>query len=203
MRTYSTPIVVPNSRPDEAKYLLLRLSLRKEGKWHSFSGLDASYHADLGPRLRSAMRELSGLTPAVLEDDKPRVSRKCQPTVIDLTLDDDDYDGTAVHTSQQDPTVLPPTDEVSSAITEASIAHVFAHGETSAELPDLLQCLNKDQLKVVATQLNIANVNKKNVRIVLSAASKTVITDCSGRNSWTACWSTLLHRLHWRRDEDH
>ncbi|KZV88299.1 hypothetical protein EXIGLDRAFT_651295 [Exidia glandulosa HHB12029] len=144
----------------EAKYLLLRLSLRKEGKWHSLSGLDASYHADLGPRLRGAMQELSGILPSPPEEEKkPRIIKTSQPKVIDLTLDDEDDEPDV----PVQPSTLPlPTSDASTAVAVAVAGPLFAHGESSAELADLLQCLNKDQLKAVAIQLKIANVNKKN-----------------------------------------
>ncbi|EJD53099.1 hypothetical protein AURDEDRAFT_148954, partial [Auricularia subglabra TFB-10046 SS5] len=149
----------------QAKYLLLRLSLRKEGKWHSLSGLDNSYHADLGPLLPGAMEELSGKQPTPPEEPKPRARKMPVSEVIDLTLDDDEPPLPAANPSRHVPNTL--VASCSRAATSTGAAPdrptppLFALGEQSADLSDLLQCLNKDQLKDIANQLKLDKVNKK------------------------------------------
>ncbi|KAH7107558.1 VRR-NUC domain-containing protein [Auriculariales sp. MPI-PUGE-AT-0066] len=147
----------------EAQYLLLRLSLRKEGQWLSFSGLDKSYHADLGPHLASAMHELCGTVPPPTETSsrKPKAAAKPEPEVIDLTLDSDDDDdeapirpAAAVSTNQPG---LPDAAEITLPNTS-----FFAQSDQTATLAELLRCMNKDQLKQVAVQALIAKASTKN-----------------------------------------
>ena len=52
----------------------------------------------------------------------------------------------------------------------------FAQNDEAATLADLLQCLNKDQLKLIANQLGISKASSKNVGAVSCSLSRELHT---------------------------
>ncbi|GJE96430.1 VRR-NUC domain-containing protein [Phanerochaete sordida] len=127
-----------------ARYLFIRLSLRKTDKWVRLS--DLKYESEIGPNgIRQAIIELcedpfARVLESKAEDVKPNVPQP-GPEVIDLTADDDDEArGKLGKALQQDqPPVLG--------------YDTFAQNESHATLHELLECLRTDELKELAKQM--------------------------------------------------
>ena len=131
--------------PASAKYLLVRLCLRKTEKWHRLSSL--KYESELGDTILPALRELCGT--AKRKGKQPEVKVKVEePEIIDLTMDDEDDQPVAGPSTQRllSPEILPPPPAKLEFLAEDS-------GEAS--LRELLECLSLPELKEVAVTMKV------------------------------------------------
>jgi fanconi-associated nuclease 1 len=112
--------------PDRARFLLVRLILRKREKIHRLSKL--TFQSELGPHISDAIRELC-------RGQKVRTNLE-EREIIDLTGEDDD----------QLQEILTPL--------EPDLTY-FAEDETSMSLDELLQCLSLDEINSVAKELRL------------------------------------------------
>ena len=150
---------------DSAKYLLIRLCLRKPGKWHRLSSL--KYQRDLGEDITTALETLC----ASPKQNEIAVKQE----VIDLTLDEMQLQDTikfpSVSLWQEKHVLAGP----SSMKIEDTFEHpcgdlsFFAKNHTHAELPELLECLSLEELKQLEKDLKIKRANR-NVSCVSTLA---------------------------------
>jgi Fanconi-associated nuclease 1 len=159
---------------DNARYLLVRLSLRKRDKWHRLSSLN--YHSEMGDdkHIVSAIHELTG-TPEPINKEPTRTGAGTTETrvVIDLTLDDDDSDSPVPREPQTDspntgteshPTIdLSIDDDLLNDPPDDDLTDL-AIDESKMSLLELLECLTVDELKNLARRLKIRRTD--NVRIM-------------------------------------
>jgi hypothetical protein len=122
-------------RADRAKYLLVRLALRKSGKWHRLDKLDGFY-AELGPFIEEAIAELCCRGSTKAETDGNIKADEAE--IIDLTLDRDD-EGEGEQEDEEDEPDL----------------SFFAQDETKMTLPELLECLTVSEVRQLANQLKL------------------------------------------------
>lgn len=146
------------SPADNARYLLIRLCLRKIEKWHRLSTL--RYEQELGSGIPAAIQELCRDTPPELpstEEQRPVVKEEEQPVVkeeereiIDLTLDSPSHSQLAQLSRLS-----------ASAISEPDYSY-FADDDSQATLQELIDCLTLDELRGIAKQMKLkitANVS--------------------------------------------
>ena len=166
---------------DSAKYLLIRLSLRKQDKWHRLSSL--KYQAEIGDKTSDAATELCNAScrskPVVLpivkkevEDQTPYVKQE-DLDVIDLTAHADfdifprkelppvvKLEDEAIKSEldfREDLEPSPPDDDLN--------LDIFAEDESKMDLSELLACLTLEELRDVAKQLKLKTTGN-NVRHV-------------------------------------
>jgi hypothetical protein len=132
---------MPLRVPDRARFLLVRLILRKQDKIHRLSKL--KFQSELGPHIPDAIRELC-------RGQKVRAKVK-EREIIDLTGEEDD--------SPQE--ILVPL--------EPDLSY-FAEDESSMSLDELFQCLSLDEINSVARDLRL-NVHKSVSSHALSACN--------------------------------
>jgi hypothetical protein len=121
---------------DTARYLLVRLALRKADKWHRLGEL--KYYSELGDSIPAAIDVLCEDPSKV--DPVVKVEEPHDPDVIDLTLDEDDEPETSQRSQE-------PLDLL-----------VFAEDESKMTLHELLICLSTDELKAVAKERRLKTV---------------------------------------------
>jgi Fanconi-associated nuclease 1 len=147
---------------DQARYLLIRLCLRKENKWHRLDQL--KYQQEIGDKsnIVKAIKELCGGRDNDTETQQVEVKQE-ERDIIDLTLDDDEESAPVAPKVEE----APPVEEQPSAgpsrtsLTKNSDARiVFAEDESQITLPELLNCLSVDELKKLGKQLKLkVNLN--------------------------------------------
>ncbi|KAI0076777.1 hypothetical protein K474DRAFT_1644316 [Panus rudis PR-1116 ss-1] len=144
-----------------AKYLLVRLCLRKTDRWHRLSQL--KYVHEIGDDgLTAALKELCGIATS---DNRPEPPSKAKPKakgkkqeaeVIDLTLDSDEEEE-----EKPDPQpVAGPSTPPPSLPSEPNY-DVFAYDDSDAELHELLDCLMTDELRDLAKRLKTKHNGKR------------------------------------------
>lgn len=138
----------------EARFLLIKLCLRKENKWHRLD--DLKYQSEIGSKdkIIEAIRELChGSHPATQPEEL--APRGEQREVIDLTLDEDDEDGKPAI----EPPVPQPTPSETQYSSQDSTADpdpiLFAMDESSMTIRQLVECLPLDELKKMAKELKL------------------------------------------------
>ncbi|CCM01558.1 uncharacterized protein FIBRA_03617 [Fibroporia radiculosa] len=124
----------------EAKYLLIRLCLRKANCWHRLDALN--YQSELGD-IVSVINALCGFTAAKPAEE---VIVKTEEVVVDPISDDED----GVPKASLSKLKLPAANEAPCA--------VFADDESQAKLEDLLQCLTLPELKTIAQQFKVKKI---------------------------------------------
>jgi fanconi-associated nuclease 1 len=160
---------------DNARYLLIRLSLRKLNKWHRLSSL--RYHSEMGDTdcITSAIRELSwnAEEQARMDAKSKEMEMEKEKEIIDLTLDEDDDDAPIPNHFPVDN--LQPEASTSSAVLVETRINVagptptdvldcselgtkFADDESKMSLQELLGCLTTPELRDLARQANLAKV---------------------------------------------
>lgn len=150
------PLQMPNT--DEARYLLIRLCLRKQDKWHRIDQL--KYQQEIGDpaSVTKAIKELcdDGHT-----NEEPEEVKREETEIIDLTLDDDEEDE-QMSCIMSAPVVMPttgqePQDTGLSQTPSFDIVDTgqlaLAEDETRMTIHELLECLNADELKKFAKQM--------------------------------------------------
>ena len=128
---------------DNARYLLVRLALRKADKWHRLSSL--KYESELGKLITAAIVELCR-NPKEACEVQVEAAGEAEPEIIDLTLDEDDIQPHAAPRLQ--PIPRPELDLT-----------VFAQDESNMSLHELLESLRTDELKAIAKERKL-NTNQ-------------------------------------------
>ncbi len=142
---------------DPARYLLIRLCLRKPGKWHRLSSL--RYQHELGEKITAAL-EMLCVSSKSYSTEQHAIKQE-EREIIDLTLDE---------MQLQDTTKPPLTPLLEQPKTEAGPSSIkiediseqpygdlsfFAQDHSHAELPELLECLSLEELKQLAKDMKI------------------------------------------------
>ncbi|KAI9466069.1 VRR-NUC domain-containing protein [Lactarius psammicola] len=150
-----------NLLPYPARYLFIRLCLRKPGKWHRLSTL--RYQHELGENIKVALDTLCAA--ANQHPSKEPVIKHEEREIIDLTLDDIQSQDAMGH-----PAALPPYHNAEAGPSSIKIEDIkiedalqqscedlsfFARDHSHAELTELLECLTLDELKQLAKDMKI------------------------------------------------
>ena len=145
---------------DAAKYLLIRLCLRKPGKWHRLSSL--RYQHELGEEITTVLETLC-VHPKHDFTTEHAIKQE-EREIIDLTLDE-----VELPITMEPPAPLggrPKAEAGPSSlkiedISEQSCGSLsfFVQDHTYAELPELLECLSLEELKQLAKGMKIRNTN--------------------------------------------
>ncbi|KAI0273485.1 hypothetical protein BC834DRAFT_210888 [Gloeopeniophorella convolvens] len=147
-----------NRLPYPVKYLLIRLCLRKTGKWHRLSSL--KYRRELGEDIPKALKLLCmSRESAPAEESIVKIEER---EVVDLTHVDD---GTSAPAPASAPSHAPLSQHVNAEAGPSSVKtedtpddgsgdlSFFAQDHTYAELPELLECLSLEELRQLAKDM--------------------------------------------------
>jgi Fanconi-associated nuclease 1 len=142
---------------DPAKYLLIRLCLRKQGKWHRLNSL--RYQQELGENIGTALEMLCiSSKPDIIEEHAIKQEER---EITDLTLDE---------IQLQDATKPPPAPCWEQPKAEAGPSSIkiediseqpcgdlsfFAQDHTHAGLRELFECLSLEELRQLAKDMKI------------------------------------------------
>ncbi|KAG9013848.1 hypothetical protein FRB94_004227 [Tulasnella sp. JGI-2019a] len=150
--------------PYTARYLLVRLILRKPEKWYRSDSLTGAYKQDI-PNINVAINALCR-TPSDGSGGSCSLARK-QPEYITI-YDSDDEDmlkgRPCIVPQSESPLILEPTKEAPEAT--RSIPQHFAQDDTHASLSDILNCLVLPELKALAKDLKVKIVEMKRAGII-------------------------------------
>jgi fanconi-associated nuclease 1 len=153
---------------DPAKYLLIRLCLRKPGKWHRLNSL--KYQRELGEDIATAL-EILCTSPKQNEN----AIKQEELDIIDLTLDETQLQDTTKFPSVsrwpqkyvvEGPSSMKIEDTLEQPCGDLSF---FAQDHTHAELPELLECLSSEELRQLEKDLKIKKASR-NVSCVSTLA---------------------------------
>lgn len=148
---------------DNARYLLVRLVLRKPGQWFRVDKL--KYISELGEQgIQEAIVELCKFPNYKPSASNPPRGKSVPPTdkasqrdteIIDLTLDSEDEEPVA---GPSRPSTLKHTasEPISMSSQSTEKPSIFAVDESHATLDELVSCLNVDELKSIARLMKIA-----------------------------------------------
>lgn len=140
---------------DAAKYLLIRLCLRKSGKWHRLSSL--KYQHELGEEMGTALETLCIYPKQCLTEERPVEQEKRE--VIDLTLDEIDTMKPSFPLFEHPMAEAGPSsikiEDLSLSEQSCGDLSFFAQDHTHAELTELLECLSLEELKRLAKDMKI------------------------------------------------
>ncbi|KAI0062194.1 hypothetical protein BV25DRAFT_1916125 [Artomyces pyxidatus] len=146
-----------------AKYLLIRLCLRKHG-WLRQSSL--KYQSELGSGISDALKVLCGDQPAVEEV----AIKEEELEVIDLTFDEVEEDARAQNKTPTSTPVQPEAgpssikmEEQAAAVEACGDLSFFAEDHTHASLSELLECLTVEELKKLAKQMKVRATGSRHV----------------------------------------
>lgn len=134
------------SSKDHARYLLVRLLLRKESKCIRLSGL--KYTSELGSsaNIIAAMKRLCGDTsPPTLKYAKPKPPKGTADDAISIS-DDEEED--------------PPCEVKDEPAPEGNVPFVYAEDETKMTLRELLGCLRCEELSEIGRSFKIKGTLK-------------------------------------------
>ncbi|KAH9060002.1 VRR-NUC domain-containing protein [Lactarius vividus] len=169
-----------NILPYSARYLLIRLCLRKPGKWHRHSTL--RYQHELGDDIKVALHTLCAAAnqrPA----EEPVVKQE-EREVIDLTFNDTPLQDAVghpaalpqYHNAEAGPSSIKIEDTSQQPCEEFSF---FAQDHSHAELPELLECLTLDELRQLAKDMKIKKTSLNRAAIesalIKQASSQSVL----------------------------
>lgn len=134
--------------PDSAKYLLVRLCLRKHDQWIRKN--DLKYHRELGDNLSGAMRELCSAAQCrpVVPDPAVKIE---EPDIIDLTFDDEGPLADSSKIKLEEPSATSP---ISQLPVDPNYT-AFADDDSKADLRQLLSCLKREELHDLAKERKI------------------------------------------------
>ncbi|KAF8503697.1 VRR-NUC domain-containing protein [Russula emetica] len=154
-----------NLLPYAAKYLLIRLCLRKSGKWHRLNSL--KYQHELGEEIAPALETLCVYSRQYLTEERP--IKQEEREIIDLTLDELDTMKPSFHLSEQSMTEAGPSsikiEDLSLSEQPCGDLSFFAQDHTHAELSELLECLNLEELRRLAKDMKIRSFSLNRVAI--------------------------------------
>jgi Fanconi-associated nuclease 1 len=151
---------------DAAKYLLIRLCLRKSGKWHRLNSL--KYQHELGEEIVTALETLCVYPRQYLTEERP--IKQEEREIIDLTLDEIDTTKPSSPLSEQSMAEAGPSsikiEDLSLSEQPCGDLSFFAQDHTHAELSELLECLSLEELrrlgkdmKIRSFSLNVSNLS--------------------------------------------
>jgi Fanconi-associated nuclease 1 len=151
---------------DAAKYLLIRLCLRKSGKWHRLNSL--KYQHELGEEIVTALETLCVYPRQYLTEEHP--IKQEEREIIDLTLDEIDTMKPPFLLSEQSMAEAGPSsikiEDLSLSEQPCGDLSFFAQDHTHAELSELLECLSLEELrrlgkdmKIRSFSLNVSNLS--------------------------------------------
>jgi Fanconi-associated nuclease 1 len=151
---------------DAAKYLLIRLCLRKCGKWHRLNSL--KYQHELGEEIATALETLCVYPRQYLTEERP--IKQEEREIIDLTLDEIDTTKPSFPLSEQSMAEAGPSsikiEDLSLSEQPCGDLSFFAQDHTRAELSELLECLSLEELrrlgkdmKIRSFSLNVSNLS--------------------------------------------
>lgn len=152
-----------------ARYLFIRLLLRKPATWHGLGSLN--YKSELGDAILDAVHELCGNEPK----PTPVIEiKEEEPEVIDLTVDEEDIKPMLKSSTSEDG----PASE-QSAPNSLETSSIFAESDSQATLQELLECLTVPQLKDLAKRMKVKAESKRGPLIdalLVSASSQTTLS---------------------------
>ena len=176
---------------DAAKYLLIRLCLRKSGKWHRFNSL--KYQHELGEEIATALETLCVYSRQHLTEGRP--IKQEEHEIIDLTLDEIDTMEPPFPPSAQPMAEAGPSsikiEDLSLSEHPCGDLSFFAQDHTHAELSELLECLNLEELRRLAKDMKVRgfNLNVSNCTIPLKFS---VLLYAAGRDRGHADQTGIL-----------
>lgn len=175
---YPPPLCV---QIDAAKYLLIRLCLRKSGKWHRLNSL--KYQHELGEEIATALETLCIYPKQCLTEGHP--IKQEEREIIDLTLDEIDTTEPSFPLSQSTAEAGPSSiklEDLSLSEQPCGDLSFFAQDHTHAELSELLGCLSLEELRRVAKDMKIRgfSLNVSNLSILVLKSS--VLLCAAGSN---------------------
>jgi hypothetical protein len=156
---------------DAAKYLLIRLCLRKSGKWHRLNSL--KYQHELGEEIAPALKTLCVHPRQYSTEERP--IKQEEREIIDLTLDDeiDTIKPSSPFTEQSIAEAGPSSikiEDLSLSEKPCGDLSFFAQDHTHAELSELLECLSLEELRLLAKDMKIRsfslNVSKLSIPVL-------------------------------------
>lgn len=137
------------SLTDDARYLFVRLCLRKADRWLKLA--DLKYQRELGDGIRAAMEQLCQDNTTTPSPPKPSEAIEQKKNFVDLTLEEED--------------VKPKLEDLMTADLERNLLGLastekpdysrFAMCERHADARDLLECLTVDELRDVAKTMKL------------------------------------------------
>lgn len=134
---------------DPARYLFIRLCLRKEDKWHRLVSL--RYEKEIGPskNIIKAINELcsDSSNPTDQATSEQKGVKHEEPDCIDLTLDEDEP---LLPKAEESALLLKRTKEEA-----RPPAILFAEDESRMSTRELLECLALDELKNLSKQMKL------------------------------------------------
>ncbi|KAH7889505.1 hypothetical protein F5I97DRAFT_1844717 [Phlebopus sp. FC_14] len=172
------PIALNPSLQGDARFLMVKLLLRKQDAWHRLDSL--KYHDELGgtAALVAAMEELCRSGPN--SSDCPE---EHEQNVTDMKLDNKLKIRSSTTVEEVQLPTSPTTVQTSTRAAAKSPGfvwpiHSLAQGETEMDLQTMLNCLRLDELKVVAKQMQLKPTQKKDDLIAAmlhASASQTTL----------------------------
>lgn len=170
---------------DAAKYLLIRLCLRKPGKWHRFNSL--KYQHELGEEIATALETLCAFPREHLTEECP--IKQEEREIIDLTLDEIDTIKPSFPLSERPMAEAGPS---SIKIEDLSLSEkpygdlsFFAQDHTHAELSELLECLSLEELRRLAKDMKVRGFSLNVSNLCIPVLRFLYLTLCSGWQSKT------------------
>ncbi|KAJ3553515.1 hypothetical protein NM688_g3569 [Phlebia brevispora] len=154
---------------DDAKYLLVRLCLRKPDRWFHQRDLVSRYRTKLGDKIPEAMEELCSRRRHVQAAQDLQI--KVEEEVIDLTSDDIEPFGESSKIEEKPFSLAIPK---SYAQTDYA---TFADDGSRADLGELLDCLNNNDLRDLAADFKIRKTGLKRADLI-----NTLIRYASGQS---------------------
>lgn len=164
MSPYSLNREYPFISADHARYLFVRLLLRKESKWFRLSELKYESELVSPENIIAAMKLLCGDASPPDTPKSPKPPKGTKDDVICIS-DDEDEDAPLIKTEE-----VP--------VSEVKIPFIYAEDETKMTLRELLQCLHSDELKKLARafkskgSLNVSMVILINIKLSKVCNSK-------------------------------
>lgn len=142
---------------DPAKYLFIRLSLRKTDQWLKLA--DLRYESELGQAgIVEAMKELCRApkqpSTQIVASTHLHVHANEGPEIIDLTIDEEEAAVVPIGLGDQHP---PMKSETEGEMQERKPDYTcMAHGIDDADNLDLLYCLNMDDLRDLIKKMKLS-----------------------------------------------
>jgi fanconi-associated nuclease 1 len=151
---------------DNARFVLVRLCLRKSEKWFRTSDLE-KYRSELGDGMQAAMDELCRNAKLELQEQR-KLKMKLEEESREIIEISDDEQRPAVQTEH----LLKTEDDIksepgpSNIIADHCIPTILAKDEDYAELSELLDCLTADELRGLVKSMKAGDPKNKKVRLV-------------------------------------
>jgi Fanconi-associated nuclease 1 len=178
---------------DAAKYLLIRLCLRKPGKWHRLSSL--RYQHELGEEITTVL-EMLCVHPRQDFTTEHAIKQE-EREIIDLTLDEVELPITMQPSAplrEQPKAEAGPSSIKIEDNSEQSCGGLsfFAQNHTYAELPELLECLSLEELRQLAKDMKIRNTNLNVSYLSMLVLKLSVLLCAAGSNRRRADQTGIL-----------